>query len=122
MLLQIKISTLNKIDLLPKIRYKTLIVRDMATVFSEKQDVLEDNLGVLTRVLDGDGYQRESGAHGGRGYRGEYLFMMLAASTPLRIKVLIFISVCLTEEGKAAPPRPTIPASRITFCISDELV
>ncbi len=83
----IKTENLKQIDLLPRIRYKTLIVRDMATVFSEKQDVLEEGLGVLTRVLDGDGYQRESGVHGGRGYSGEYPFMMLAASTPLRNKV-----------------------------------
>lgn len=78
---------LSKIDLLPRITGKTLIVRDMATVFSDKQDVLEQNLGILTRVLDGNGLRRESGVHGSRGYDGDYVFMMLAATTPLRNKI-----------------------------------
>ena len=80
-------SKLKDIDLLPRIRHKMLIARDMASIFSDKQDVLEKQLGTLTRVLDGDGYQRESGVHGGRGYAGDYLFMMLAATTPLRQRI-----------------------------------
>ncbi len=83
----IKKEKLAEIDLLPRIRFKTLIARDMASVFSDKQDVLEESLGILTRVLDGSGLQKDSGVHGGRGYKGNYSFMMLAASTPLRKKI-----------------------------------
>jgi len=73
--------------MLPRIRWKTLIVREMATIFSEKEDDLRHKLGILTRVLDGEGFTVDSGVHGQRGYQGDYLFMFLGASTPLPIRV-----------------------------------
>lgn len=77
----------KNVDLLPKIKDKALVVSDMATVFSDKPDVLTENLGVLTRVLDGNGLKRNSGVHGERGYEGKYMFVFLAASTPIRLKI-----------------------------------
>lgn len=81
------IEQLKTIDLLPRIRYKMFLIRDLATVFAKGDDDLNDSLGLLTRVLDGQGLSTDSGTHGGRQYAGEYLFMFLAASTPIRPKV-----------------------------------
>jgi hypothetical protein len=83
----VKKADLPKVDLLPRIKNKGLIVRDFATIFSKREDDLNDLLGTLTRVLDGEGLNTDSGVHGQRHYDGNYLFMMLAASTPVPPKV-----------------------------------
>lgn len=87
-----KREDLEKIDLLPRIRFKTVIVRDLAPIFAERQENLLKNLGVLTRVFDGEGYESDSGVHGKRGYRGDYTFMFLAGSTPIAPRVWKFMS------------------------------
>ena len=74
-------------DMLPQIRYKTVIVRDLAPIFAKKDEDVQAMLGILIRVLDGEGLETNSGLHGKRGYSGEYLFMMLCASTPIRPRV-----------------------------------
>lgn len=86
-----KREDLEKIDLLPRIRFRTLIVRDLAPIFAERQENLLKNLGVLTRVFDGEGYESDSGVHGKRGYRGDYTFMFLAGSTPIAPRVWKFM-------------------------------
>jgi len=78
---------LHEVDLLPKIKGKVLIVRDLATIFGEREEDLLKNLGVLTRVLDGEGLELDSGIHGKRGYKGDYCFMLLAGSTPIPPRV-----------------------------------
>lgn len=72
----------GEVDLLPRIQHKVMVVKDLSPVLSRRQDELEEAIGVLTRVLDGRGYQSDSGVHGQRGYRGDYRFGMLAATTP----------------------------------------
>ncbi|MEK7539608.1 MAG: bifunctional DNA primase/polymerase [Patescibacteria group bacterium] len=83
----VKKSKLAEIDLLPRVQYKMLIIRDLATLFSKREDDLTECLGILTRLLDGEGLNTDSGIHGQRQYNGEYLFMILAASTPIPPKV-----------------------------------
>ena len=83
----VKKEKLAEIDLLPRLRYKTFLIRDLATLFGEREDDLQKSLGTLTRVLDGEGFQTDSGTHGQRQYVGEYLFMMIAASTPIHPRV-----------------------------------
>ncbi len=78
---------LRQVDLLPRIKNRALIVRDLATIFSKRDDDLNELLGILTRVLDGEGLSTESGVHGARHYTGDYLLMLLAASTPIPHKV-----------------------------------
>jgi hypothetical protein len=78
-----KQEDLEKIDLLPRIRHRMLIVRDLAPLFAERQENRLKSLGVLTRVFDGEGYESDSGVHGKRGYKGDYTFMFLAGSTPI---------------------------------------
>lgn len=75
---------LGEIDLLPRIKDKTLVTPELAPLFRGKRDELTERFAVLTRVLDGDGYQTDSGAQGRRGYAdGKYVFRWLGATTPL---------------------------------------
>lgn len=73
---------LESIDLLPRIRWKSMLVKDLAPILSDNDDTLRKRLGIITDVLDGEGYATDSGVHGQRGYQGDYLFMFIAASTP----------------------------------------
>lgn len=84
---QKKSKDLQQIDMLPKIRFKTLLLREMAAVFGDKDDDLRKKMHLLTRVMDGEGLETESGVHGKRGYQGDYLFMLLGASTPIQLRV-----------------------------------
>lgn len=83
----VKREELEKVDLLPRIRYRTFCIRDLATVFSAKEDDLVSNVGIMTRVLDGEGLATDGGVHGQRARTGDYLFMLLAASTPIPRRV-----------------------------------
>src|SRR5262249_39115813 len=65
----VKREDLAKVDLLPRIRYRTLIVRELGSIFGAKDDDLIKSLGILTRVLDGEGLETDSGVHGRRGYK-----------------------------------------------------
>src|SRR5260370_1639572 len=78
---------LAKVDLLPRIRYRVMIVRDLAPIFGAKDDELLKTLGILTRALDGEGLRIDSGVHGSRGYQGDYLFMRFAGTTPIMPRV-----------------------------------
>ncbi len=106
----VKKEKLAEIDLLPRIQYRMLLIRDFATLFSKREEDLKEMLGILTRVLDGEGLNTDSGVHGQREYSGEYLFMMLAASTPVPPKVwkimgnlgsrLLFLSINSHEKSE----------------------
>ena len=78
---------LGNVDLLPRIRFRTLIVRELGSIFGAKDDDLIKSLGLLTRVLDGEGLETDSGVHGRRGYKGDYLFMLLAGTPPIPPRV-----------------------------------
>src|SRR6516162_5474737 len=83
----VKREELGNIDLLPRIRYRTLIIRELGSIFGAKEDDLIKSLGILTRVLDGEGLETDSGVHGRRGYKGDYLFMLLAGTLPIPPRV-----------------------------------
>lgn len=74
---------LEEIDLLPRIRHKTLVCADMAPWFQGPEEVIGKKWGVFASVMDGDGYSRDSGSHGNRGYEGDYRFNFLGATTPI---------------------------------------
>ena len=74
-----KKELLSRVDLLPRIRHKTLITPELAPLFSGNPDQLVEYFGILTRILDGRGYQSDSGIHGQRGYVGDYSFTWLGA-------------------------------------------
>ncbi len=59
---------LAKIDLLKQIENKIFLTSELASLFSVRDDQLGEIFGILTRVLDGQGFKNSSGAHGQRGY------------------------------------------------------
>jgi len=75
---------LEKIDLLPRIRFKTVIIPELAPLFSLPPHELVQAVAVLTRIFDGQGFQSDSGAHGHREQVGDYLFAWLGATTPIK--------------------------------------
>ena len=83
----VKKEDLEKVDLLPRLKYRMFCIRDLATVFSAREEDLISNIGILTRVLDGEGLATDGGVHGQRSCTGDYLFMLLAASTPIPRRV-----------------------------------
>src|SRR5918996_2166970 len=82
---------LKKIDMLPKIRFKMLLTPELAPIFSAKDDELLENIGIITSILDGKGYTSDSGAHGQRGYFGNYMFVWVGAAVdfPYRVHKLL---------------------------------
>lgn len=82
-----KKEQLVKNDMLPQIKYRTLIIRDLAPIFAKRDEDVQAMLGILIRVLDGEGLETNSGLYGKRGYVGDYLFMLLSASTPIRPRI-----------------------------------
>lgn len=74
---------LSEMDLLPRIKDKTLLTPELAPLFRARGNDLTKSMATLAAVLDGRGYVSHSGAHGERGHRGEYNFGWLGCSTPL---------------------------------------
>jgi len=80
-------KALEKVDLLPRIKHKVLVTPELATIFRGKEDDLINQFKIITRVLDGQGLQTDSGTHGRRGYEGEHLFAWLGCTTPFDARV-----------------------------------
>jgi hypothetical protein len=83
----IKEEQLKKIDMLPQIKDKFFLVSELSGMFSKKEDETNEIIGILTRVLDGEGYVTNTGACGKRGYEGEYMFTWLGAGVDIPNKV-----------------------------------
>ena len=83
----VKKESLPEIDMLPRIKDKCLLAPELSPIFAKKDEVVMENLGILTRVLDGHGYQSDSGAHGRRGYSGEHMFTMIGAAVDIPHRV-----------------------------------
>jgi hypothetical protein len=83
----IKREDLERIDLLPKIKDKFFLTPELSPTFAKKDEDLIETLGIITRVLDGQGYESDTGAHGHRGYHGEYMFSWVGASVDIPHKV-----------------------------------
>lgn len=82
---------LRDIDLLKQIENKMFLTSDLAPLFSVRDDSLGEILGILTRVLDGQGYTSSSGAHGRRGY-DKIFFVWIGAVVDVSKKVWAMIS------------------------------
>jgi predicted transcriptional regulator len=78
---------LAEIDLLPRIKNKFFLTPELSPTFTKKDDDLIEILGILTRVLDGQGYESDTGAHGHRGYSGEHMFTWVGAAVDVPYKV-----------------------------------
>jgi hypothetical protein len=78
---------LQQIDLLPKIRNKCFLTPELAPIFAAKDEDLLSLLGIMTRVLDGYGYENDSGAQGHRGYNERMMFTWIGAAVDIPFKV-----------------------------------
>ena len=76
-------SQLAKIDLLPRVKGKVMLTKELAPLFRDAEEELRQNFARLTSVLDGDGYKTNSGTQGARGYVGRYVFNWIGATTPI---------------------------------------
>jgi len=83
----VKREELEKIDLLPRIKNKFFLTPELSPTFTKKDDDLIEILGILTRVLDGQGYESDTGAHGHRGYPGAHMFTWVGAAVDVPYKV-----------------------------------
>jgi hypothetical protein len=83
----VKKEDLPKIDMLPKIRNNLLLTPELSPTFAKKDDDLIEILGILTRVLDGHGYESDTGAHGHRGYNEPMMFTWVGAAVDIPYKV-----------------------------------
>lgn len=74
---------LADIDLLPRIKDKVMLTKELASLFRDEEKELRQNFARLTAILDGEGYKSHSGTQGGRGYEGRYIFNWIGATTPI---------------------------------------
>jgi hypothetical protein len=74
---------LKDIDLLPKLKNKTLVTKEMAPIFRGREQEMEENFSTIIAVLDGKGLMTNSGTKGRRGYGHNIIFNWVGATTPL---------------------------------------
>jgi hypothetical protein len=78
---------LPEIDMLPQWKNKLVLLPEMSPTFTKREEDLMNLLGILTRVLDGQGYISNSGAHGQRGYNEKIMFVLAGASVEIPHRV-----------------------------------
>lgn len=78
---------LAEIDMLPKIKNKLFLTPELAPTFAAKDDDLIQILGIMTRILDGHGYENDTEAQGHRGYHDEIMFTWIGAAVDIPQKV-----------------------------------
>jgi hypothetical protein len=83
---------LATVDLLPRIKDKIMLTPELSPLFTGKDDDIREQFGVITRVIDGKGFESESGVHGQRGYHGSYMFTWLGAAVDIPSNVYKFLS------------------------------
>lgn len=79
----VKRTKLRQIDMLPRLKGKVLLTKELAPIFRGREEELRENFSILISVLDGKGFTSDSGMHGKRGYGQPILFNWLGATTPL---------------------------------------
>jgi hypothetical protein len=84
---------LKEVDMLPKIKNKFFLTPELAPTFAQREEELIQTLGIMTRILDGHGYESDTGAQGHRGYNEEIMFTWLGASVEIPPKVHKQLSV-----------------------------
>ena len=104
---------LKEVDMLPKIKDKLVLIPEMAPLFTGKEDDLYKIIGIIIRLLDGDGLESDSGAHGHRGYPPT-MFSWIGAIVEIQPKIWKILS---TLGFKIYILRPDLPEKSI-----DELV
>ena len=88
----VKRTDLAQIDLLPKIKNKLFLTPELSPTFAKKDEEIIELLGIMIRILDGKGYESDTGAHGHRGYKGEFMFVWIGAAVEISKKVHKYLS------------------------------
>jgi hypothetical protein len=83
---------LKDVDLLPRIKDKILLTPELSPLFTGKDEDIKEQFGIITRLLDGNGLETESGVHGKRGYYGSYMFTWIGAAVDIPYSVYKFLS------------------------------
>ena len=78
-----KKSELAGIDMLPQLKNKVLLCKELAPIFRGREEEMRENFSTLISVLDGKGFASNSGMCGKRGYEKAILFNWIGATTPL---------------------------------------
>ena len=78
---------LKEIDLLPKIKNKCFLTPELAPLFATREEDLKETLGIITRILDGHGYESDTGAQGHRGYNEDIMFTWIGVAVEIPRKV-----------------------------------
>ena len=73
--------------MLPNWKNRHVLLPEMSPTFTAKEEDLNQLIGILTRVLDGDGYISNSGAQGQRGYDEKIHFVITGASVDIPYRV-----------------------------------
>jgi hypothetical protein len=107
----VKKEDLEKIDLLPKLKNKILITKELAPIFRGRETEMQENFSILISILDGKGFTSDSGSQGTRGYKEPIVFNWLGATTPLKAQIhrlmsqlgtrLLFFEVPVSEPTDA---------------------
>ena len=79
----LKETELLKQDLLPKLKDKVLVTKELAPIFRGRKEDLTENFSMLISVLDGKGFTSDSGMRGQRGYQDIIVFNWIGATTPI---------------------------------------
>ena len=78
---------LKEIDLLPKIKNKCFLTPELAPLFATREEDLKETLGIITRILDGHGYESDTGAQGHRGYNEDIMFTWIGVAVEIQRKI-----------------------------------
>jgi hypothetical protein len=83
----VKREDLKNVDMLPKIKNKFFLTPELAPIFSARDEDLLQILSILTSVLDGHGFESDTGAQGHRGYNEDIMFTWLGAVVDIPFRV-----------------------------------
>ena len=78
-------------DLIPKMKDKILLTSEIAPIINANEDDLRKILGIITRLIDGKGYQSHSGTHGHRSYP-PMMFTWIGAGIEIPYKMWTMLS------------------------------
>ena len=83
----VKREDLEKIDLLPRMKNKFFLTPELSPLFGQRDEDLMDTLSIITRIVDGHGFESDTGAHGHRGYSEDIMFTWVGAAVDITWRV-----------------------------------
>src|SRR5262249_54063936 len=79
----VKREELEEMDLLPRLKGKVLVTKELAPIFRGREQDLQDNFSILISVLVGHVFNSDTGMRGKRSYEETIMFNWIGATTPL---------------------------------------